>query len=926
MLLPPANRHASNALLLENSEDPWAEVEEFFLNYIRITAQIIRLCTEIMRDLADEPDLRIPEELCLRHLNTLQSVLQFDSVPYYMSLRKLDETKIHNMVSRLRVQSVASSIDLPGVLAKLIDLILSIAPQCQKLGNLFKAIILICNNLIQRPTDRNSDLTAKPSDEPALRTIYYTIRSIDKMYQESITKKSAWVSSDLSDGMLRCTFKAYTLLCQQSPQFVELLARDLSIELPDDLDIEQSTQLIAWGWKLAVLKRLLTEGRMELRVQGVETLQSDLIVNWQRKVASDPSGISSPFIQYLVRFIKNNKLVDYLVGVDSHLQLIGRSGNIVGFLIVTSAYTDAETDVIWKTVTESQDRRVVSEVLSMLSRTSLMHASTSPALLYACKKVLALPLARFDGRMIEFCEGLLGRLCDKPTDLVGAEQVDAVPLRICMRLMRDSTAAEDLPVEQKAQLQDFGSKQLEKFLMVGISDSDRMEMYERCISDIAEKNQFVAGSIQVLIALVPPYDSQEMRKLATEFDLTGLVINELLHFVNGPQVDFAETFSKYGLVSRLTILFRLINTAPDTITADLSSAIWNEILLSDRIGVEGRKAVWNIMVNALTNSSQRNTFLERCVHEYLPVLGPNHFSRESFAFAKNAIGYELRFNPPRTSEENEVVSIPGMDQIWKFILTAPPGTIETEAAKFAIDTYLDHPIINKSPRSAVDITHVAIVDRCVDQLKSAAAALKLQGDTTNNDVMEIESLDDRLQAHELRFRRSLVFLRQLLNGLRTRPRYRSPRSSPPQLPQRPLKGAPVTISWQSFQDERRSNVNTMEIGEQSTALEFVERLKELTGFSKFTAIWSGQRVELLENPEALVREIKHSTLLILRKATDAQEVVRDSRRQSTSVDSEISKHFDDIYDLLALEDHLAREVGSKPERDFDELLIWPIDI
>lgn len=871
-----------------------------------------------MRGLGDDTDRRIPEDLCLHHLNAVHWIVQLDPLPYYISLRRLNEKKIDNLVTRLRVQSVASPIDLPGLLAELTQFILSIAPQCHKLGGLMDAIAMICNTLINGPTDPNLDLTGNPiahppSDEPILKTVYHIVRSMDRKYQESITKKCSWVTSELSEEVLRNTFQTYTLLCQRSPQFVQLLAHDLSIELPDGLDNEQSTQLIAWGWKLGIQKKLLTEGRMELRVQGVETLQSDLIVNWQQKTTSEPNGVSTPLIQYLVRFIKDNKLVDYLVGVDSHLQLIGRSSNIVGFLIVTSAYTDAETDIIWKTVTESQDRRVVSEVLNMLVRTFFMHPAASPALLYACTKVLALPLARFDARMIEFCEGLLGRLCDKPTESIGVDQVDAVALRICMRLMRDSTAAEDLPVEQKAQLQDFGSKQLEKFLMAGISDSDRMEMYERCISDIAEMNEFAAGSIQVLVTLVPPHDSPEMRKLATEFGLTGLVVKDLLHFVNGPQVNFAESFSKYGLVSRVGILFRLIDTSPDTITADLSSALWNEILLSDRLGLEGRKTVWTMMVNALMNTSQRNSFLERCINKYLPTLGPNHFSRESFAFAKNAIGYELRFNPPPPTEENEVVSIPGMDRIWSFILKAPPGSIEAEAAKFAIDTYLDHPIINKSPRSAVETTHIAIVDRCVDQLKSAAATLKLRDDGTYGDAMETEDSDDSLQVHELKFRRTLLFLRQLLNGLRTRPRYSPPRSSPPRLPQRPLKGEPVHISWQSFQDGVSSNIRTMEIGELSTALEFVEQLKQLSGFSKFTAIWNGQRVDLLERPEALVRDIKHPTLLILRKAPNAQEVARDCRSQSTPVDSEVLKHFDDIYDLLALQDHLAREVGLPPE-------------
>ncbi|KAJ5155272.1 hypothetical protein N7492_008075 [Penicillium capsulatum] len=904
-------------LLPENSENRWADLEAFFLNYIRITVRMVKLLTELMRETSDEPELQVSENVCQRYLNTLQWVYQLQPTPYYITMKRFAEERTRNLLSQLRVQSIASHIDVLGAFAELADQLLSIAPQCHKLASLLGSILAISNELIADPTERELNLTPNTianfsSDESLLEKVYHIIHSIDKKYQESIPKKYSWVTSDLSEKLFSNMTRSYTVLCQRSPKIAQLLAHSLSTELPDGLDNEKSAQVISWGWRFGVLQKLLTEGRMELRVQGVETMQSDLILIWHEKNGPDPAGVSIPLIQYLVRFIKDHKIVDYLVGVDSHIQLIGRSCNIVGFLIVTSSYTDAESEIIWKTITESQDRRIVSEVMSMLIRTFYMHATTSPALIYICKKVLVLPLARFDARTLELCEVLLGRLCDRPSGFGGLDQMDVTPLRLCMRLMRDSTAAEDLPVEQKAHLQDFGGKQLKKFLAAGISNSDRMEMYERCIADIAEMNQFVAGSIQVLLALVPVHDLPEMRKLANEFDLTSLVINDLLNFVHGPQVDFTAPFSKCELASRLGILIRLIDAVPDTITPDLSSRLWNEILLSDRLAAEGQKAVWGMMVNALTGSSQRNQFLERCIHEYLPALGPTHFSRESFAFAKNAIGYELRFNPPPIADENSVVLIPGMDRIWSFILTAPPGTIEAEAAKFAIDTYLDHPIINKSPQSAVQATHIAIVDRCVDQLKSAAAALKSE----ENSVMETENMDNALQEQDLKFRRSLLFLRQLLGGLRTRPKYSPPQRSPPHLPQGALKGDPVTISWQAFQGETSTKINTMVVGELSTATEFVEKLKQLTGFSKFSAIWNGHRIELLERPEALVRDIKHPTLLLLYKAPNTQDVTRDCRRQSTSLDSEVLQHFDEIYDLLALKNDLAREI-------YDFLAVFP---
>jgi hypothetical protein len=78
------------------------------------------------------------------------------------------------------------------------------------------------------------------------------------------------------------------------------------------------------------------------------------------------------------------------------------------------------------------------------------------------------------------------------------------------------------------------------------------------------------------------------------------------------------------------------------------------------------------------------------------------------------------------------------------------------------------------------------------------------------------------------------------------------------------------------------------------------------------AICGGQRLNLLEDPEALVGDMKklQGGLLILRKAPDAQEIVRDNGQNFLeSVDSEVMKHLDEVYDFLALKESVAGEVG-----------------
>jgi ubiquitin carboxyl-terminal hydrolase 34 len=903
---------------------PWTCLEEFLLDYVQITLQVMRIDTLILRHLVDDPELPVQDSICKDYLQALTFVLLSPKspIPLYRALDKKYPTDTNDMLVRIRAKALAPPIDLVHTLSQWTVLTLELIPRHPHLTSSLGHIMLIANALADCHLERNNDSEVDETDPPLpetapIRALYDMVRSIDDKYQEWISKKSAWATSDLSEQLLRAISHHYKHHCVRNSGFVNQLSKDLAIPLPEQISPAENTLIIFWLWKLGVLKKHIMEGRMELRVFGVETMQSDLVHVWRTSISSNPEGVNLPFVKALVRFIKNNKIIDYLVGVDSHPQLISRSSNIIGFLIVTDTYNDSVTNVIWKTVTDSQDGRIVSEVLAMLVRTFNMHLIASPALLYVCQKVLDLPLGRFDTNMLEFCNKLLGRMCDHPSDrrISGTSDhgcVDARPLQLCVRLIRDSTGADDLSVEQKKCLQKFGSQRLMGFVAAGISEADRMAIYMRCLEDIADNNQFTTGSIQTLSALVPAHDVREMLKLAKDFALTQLVIENMLHALNSDQDNSANNFSELGLVSRLTILFRLIDMVPETITSELGKALWDDILLSNKLGGDGRSAMWNMLVSALGQCTEANSFLHRCIHEYLPSLAPKDYTTEILAFAKQAMIYEVRFNPPPPAGEGEVVTIPGLDRIWTFILTAPPGTIEVQATEFAVKVYLDHAIISHSPRSAIEATHISLVERCVDQLKSAAATLKAASEVNGDSSMESETETGEMSPAELRFRRSLCFLHQLLSGLRARPHYNSPRGSPPVLPERPIKGDPINISWQSFNGSANSQVKNLQIGDLSTAGELVERLTQLTGFSKFTSIAGGQRVDLMKDPDTTLRDMKnlHAGLLLIRKAPDAKEATHASSGglPLTSVDSEVLKHFDELYDLLTLNDDLAHEV------------------
>ncbi|KAJ5770638.1 uncharacterized protein N7511_002689 [Penicillium nucicola] len=898
-------------LQLDNNDDPLVFLEELLLDYARLVFHFVHIDTQSLSLIQADEDLEGVPITSRRYLAGFPWLLHVSNLPLYRTMDAQCRIDMHQFLLSVKDDIAQPPFNASRQLLDYAAIVLSLVPTQPTLVQHLPQIMMCINTLLGVDLDQTwtgvSDSTAdSASASPGLQDFFNTTRALATQHEKYVTKKSPLATSDVSDNLIRSVFRAYNFICSADDQFVDQLSKNLGLEFPADLPEPHRVMAVTWAWKFDAMKKHLMEGRMELRVHGVETMQSDLVSIWTQNTTATSSDSAIVLMRYLVKLLRDHKILDYLVGIDSHPQLLARTSNIFGFLIMTDTYTDADSDMIWKTITESQDDRTVSEVIKMLSRTLPIHSCRSAPLLYVCSKLLELPLERFDSRIMELCDELVPRMRERPPDRGEPElaHVDAVPLKLCVRLIREGSGASHIAIDQREFMQSFGSEQLGQFMKAGLNELDKVETYERCIQDIADMNSSSAGSIQVLNALVPFDDAPEIWKLANDFDLTRLVIKELHNFVNKDQREREGLAFGHGFPSRVEILRRLIDMAPETITSDLGNMLWNEVLLSKNLTLEERQMIWRTMVDVANRSVQENTFLERCIHEYLPSLLPVDYSHEVLWFAQQSLNYQIQVNMPPTAGEDEVISILGMDRIWNFILTAPPNTIEGDAIKFAINVYLDHGIIRRAPRSAIEATHIALVGRCVDQLKSAAAALRPSSNGTPTGDSSMESFTA--------FPPSIAawIARQAAVQL-------SPWHSP-RIPERPLKGEPISIQYQCFGGNSSTKIDTMQIGSLSTAAELVERLVQLSRFSKLTTIIGGQKVELLQDPNALVQNLKlPSGLLIVRKAPNAHELPWAGRSQSlTSVDSEVLKHFDEFYDLLELKDHLARQI-------FDFLVVFP---
>ncbi|KAL2872647.1 putative ubiquitin C-terminal hydrolase [Aspergillus lucknowensis] len=899
----------------------WKSLEEFYFGFTRLSLRLIHLDTLLLKQLVNETDLSGIDLISRQYIVPLQWSLSLDKVPFHNAMQRKYGPEASNMIVRLIDRIIITPLNGPRCLSEYASCITTLIPRWPQLSSILVSVLEVAHILAESGNDQkgyggDSHATDSPSHQQGMSTIYSLVRSVDEHYQAHITKKSPWVTNDTSAAILRNISLTYRAFCYCNTEFASQVANDLSIHAPEGIELKDLASVVFHGWRFNVLKKHIMDGRMELRVIGIETMQLDFVDVYQQYMRNEPvAGIDHPLVQFMVKRLRESRIVEYIVGIGSHPQLIGRSFNVVGFLVVTHAYADSDTDIIWKTVTESPDPRTVSEVLGMVQKTLQLHPPNYSALHYLCSKMLELPLPRFDARVVEFCDQVFQYLLQGYNDREGhldTIPVDIRPLRLCVRLIRESAASDDLAADHKALLQRFAAPKLSSLMDIGLSDVDKLDVYELCVQDIAEKNQFSVGSIQALYALLGR-DCQEMQKLAIEFNITPLIVSELVDTVEGRQTDFAERFSRNGFFPCVQMISRIIEGVPDSITPDLGDILWQRVFMSQSLNHQGRRTLWEMLCGITRQSLQENPFIDRCIHHYLPGLSPpTDYFPEVLSFAKTTIGYEIRFSPPPAVNENQVIKIPGMDRIWRFILTAPRNSIEFDAITYAIEVYLDHSIIHRSPRSAVETTHMALVDRCVDNLKSVASKLKSRSagpDIDTRGTMTAEGSNDDLGADELKFSRSLLFLRQFLQALRTRPQYSPPQHSPPNLPAQPLKGELIEIRYQAFDGGSSSRVRSLQIGDLSTATELVETLTKVTGFPKIMTIYAGHRVDLLERPDQTLRDLKlGSGLLIVRKDPSCRGAVGRRAQPLTSVDTEVLKHFDDLYELLNLDDHLAREI------------------
>ncbi|KAI1143859.1 hypothetical protein F5Y05DRAFT_8632 [Hypoxylon sp. FL0543] len=673
-----------------------------------------------------------------------------------------------------------------------------------------------------------------------------------------------------------------------------------------------TTDAIPFEWKMRILCKLVTSRQMQLRVAGATTLCEDLVQHWRGYVERQEGGDDIPYLaylRYLSGYLVDTKIVDYLLGPTCHPEITQASFNIVGFLAVTKTYTAAQTDLLWQTLTSTQDPRISDAIVRMMLK--VVGLLDLESLCYMCEKFYGLPIEAFSSCMRDLFEHVTKQIQEK---MIPYHLLPIAPYKICVRLLQESSVYGSQGNVAYPEIHQFALAKFGALLHSGPDQAGRQSIWMDCVHDIAAKSPTTSGSLQVLSTLMN--NTPALQMLIAEHDLTRLLVEELESTIaNALVVGFRPVYANPIGHARRRIITSIIVNHGSTIDSELGQRLWDLLVGNGAACQDDRKAAWDDLNMALKRNRLNNPFLDACLREYLPKLPPTCYCSGSLAFVREAIIPLANDTNAMVLDDEDSTKSAGLELLWQMILTAPDHTIEEAAISTLVDDiYVDSKSITSYPLHRARRVHFALAQRCLQQLKRAAQTLKgFSGSTSNGDgqLMVVAVTDEQRKEQELQFTRSLQVLVALLKALQTRPHFAAPdlRSLMLQAPS-PVDGDSADLKYQSFDGDDGSDIKPLDIGLKNTAASLLATLREATGFENYRLYYRGQ--PLAPSESAICKSIEELDIkngfILVKKESGVANPPRRIKPGASPLDIEILRHFKDLWEYLSMEEKLAREI------------------
>jgi ubiquitin carboxyl-terminal hydrolase 34 len=668
-------------------------------------------------------------------------------------------------------------------------------------------------------------------------------------------------------------------------------------------DPDSFPALVAHSWKFKLLRKYLMKGKMDLRVMSIATMDVGLVEIWKQYSDRDPT-CNHPVMQYLADFLLDGKVVDYIISVDSHPQLIARSGNIVGFLMVTHRWSDGQADAIWNTVATNPDPRVVAATMTMLR--AIVNLMKPTDCLHLCSKLYDLPIESYTMEILRFLRELSSKLVERASpDDYAARDPTAQPWNVCIRMIRDT-----LPQSHtNKEMQDLHNEAIEhlRSLAIHVPVGIRHAIYRDCAEHIGSHSTKATGSVKAIYTLASPLHSGDGLFFQQNQDVTRQILEEI-PWLSKTEKDAGPNNSQlFAFRYRLELLAVLISRAGPAIPTQLYQTLWDHTVGFHAISDTARDIAWAQLLQTI-KCAPGNDYCKQLVSSYLSRMDPSLYTAGMFEFVAN-------YNFPVTRQlvatdqgERTVLQIPGADVLWSMILFSPEGTIEDRAARLLATRYVQINDAEGVLLTDVEAAHVALVEKCMEEMRSACMIVR-QRSSSGKDSATVDTTVSELmlQDNESRCRRIILFQKLLLEKIRQKPEFNRSRRADSKVEDMDIPcGDAITVRYQCGNDRQ-----VVMMAADHTVDDLYRRLCHASGYTKINLFAKGRRFDVVEQANRKISDVDFGGNLLVQKPRDAQ-VTRPLTglvAYSSVFESTVVKYSDELFSLMDSDDTISELVG-----------------
>ncbi|KAF4967814.1 hypothetical protein FSARC_4706 [Fusarium sarcochroum] len=883
----------------------------FFVGFSRLAAWFVTLDLLTIKKLVVEQTAqgrRPPDLLSPNYLQHLHSITQPQFNSDRTSYTELTSSHLGDASHFIKVYQ-----DSPGgSLSRLLQLtkgLVDFVPAFPRLTNDLGPICQIASDIMADAVFslNLSDIAPKAKQRLEVGHVLHNLayETLDRMIEKRPTQL---IADNVANSVRAFTSMIKTSLRGDHEAATRLLQEHQAAfpEIPADYTIDS----IAWEQRLQILIKLIRSSQMQLRVLGVTSMCQELVQFWRRH--SENGDGSSAHVGHIADYLLQTGLIEYILGSNCHPEITLEGANIVGFIIVTKKYRKEHIDMVWQGITSGQDPRTADALTRMVA--NIVNLFDYQGLLIFCEKFQALPVDNFTTAARILWENIMVNMVSRSS--MNQQTLSFHPYNLCLRLLRESSVCTSGSQVTHPDLQKAAMQKLKDLLSYGPDREGRRQLYLSCLEDIANKSITTLGSLWCLSITIRSAMVGELHLLVEEHDLTRLIVEELEHAVEaGRAVEAQMVLCSPINHPRREFITNLIQMEPQTITKDLGVKLWDMLVGPLSLSLEDRRAGWGILNNLNRRINVVNPFLQTCLSHYLPDLSSEYFCEGMLEFLRAEILPRLNEKSDLALDDQDAVAESGIEQLWRLVLEADDGAlVERSIRTLAVDVYIENRYIASNPVQRTRSIHLALVGRCLQQLKDAAKTIKTSGQNTasgDDEAMVVVATEQQMQQQERIFTRSLKLLRYVLEAHQTKPLLSAPDLGT-LIPQatHEVQGDSAELKYQSFDGDQQTDIKPLVIGKRNTAASLLASLRQETGFENYRVYYRGR--PFLPTEQEICKSLEdlcvHDGLILVRREEAGPALSNGVKPGASPLEIEISAHFDEMWEYLSMEETLAQEI------------------